>query len=321
MDTAQGGFGFKTKNKALTVEILFKTTNLPTGKVHTQFKSWEELKENLSKENHLNYLVYCKMKQRYKHLIPIINERGFSIDTQLPSSPHWSYTLLKVGAKGCRHLRKLLHKEKDLDNSKWPHLVNGTEFMDQIQARLAPYEAQKVIASVYRSTTVPLARDLQISLLRNNLYTRELLYNMKVIDEPYCSLCPMITEDRVHRLWSCPYSKRIWKLLDKVFEETMEPPVFAKEAMLGDHEMNAASHRNITILYTKWYIDQAKREEKSPNLIHFAAALSNVLRAKFEFMQKKYDSRTKEKLCSQISAFYLLLSKLDQIRQEETSYY
>ena len=44
---------------------------------------------------------------------------------------------------------------------------------------------------------------------------------------------------------------------------SMEPPVFGKEAMLGDHEMNTASHRNITILYTKWYIDQAKREEKN----------------------------------------------------------
>ena len=113
----------------------------------------------------------------------------------------------------------------------------------------------------------------------------------------------------------------MWKFLDKVFEETMEPPIFAKEAMLGDHEVNAASHRNITILYTKWYIDQAKREEKSPNLIHFAAALSNVLGAQFEFMQNKYDSGMKQKLRSHVSAFYLFLSKLYQIRQEEASYF
>ena len=57
------------------------------------------------------------------------------------------------------------------------------------------------------------------------------------------------------------------------------------------------------------------------NMIHFVAALSNVLRAQFEFMQKKYDFRAKEKFCSQISTFYFFLSKLDQIRQEETSYY
>ena len=124
---AQGGFGFKTRNKALTVEILFKTTILPTGRIQALFKTWDKLRENLSKETQLNYLVYCKMKQRYKHLIPIISKRGFPIDAQLPSFLHWSYTLLKAGAKGCRHIRKLLHKQKDLDNSKWPHLMNGTQ--------------------------------------------------------------------------------------------------------------------------------------------------------------------------------------------------
>ena len=57
----------------------------------------------------------------------------------------------------------------------------------------------------------------------------------------------------------------------------MDSPIFVKEAILGEYKESAASRRNITILYANWYIDQAKREEKSPNLIHFTAALSNVL--------------------------------------------
>ena len=101
----------------------------------------------------------------------------------------------------------------------------------------------------------------------------------------------------------------------------MDSPIFEKEAILGEYEESATTHKNITILYTKWYIDQAKREEKSPNFIPFAAALSNVLGAQFEFMQRKYEERAKAKMRLQISAFYLFLSKLDQIRQEETSYY
>ena len=51
LDTAQGGFGFKTKNKSLTVEILFKTPPQPGGSIEAQFKTWEELRQNLSKEN------------------------------------------------------------------------------------------------------------------------------------------------------------------------------------------------------------------------------------------------------------------------------
>ena len=101
----------------------------------------------------------------------------------------------------------------------------------------------------------------------------------------------------------------------------MDSPISEKEAILEEYEERATTHKNITILYAKWYINQAKREEKSPNLIHFAAALSNVLGVQFEFMQRKYEERAKAKMRSQISAFYLFLSKLDQIRQEETSYY
>ena len=79
LDTAQGGFGFRAKNKSLRVEILFKTLPKPKGIVITQFKSWEELRSNLSKENHLNHVVYHRMMERYKYLIPIINQRRYLI--------------------------------------------------------------------------------------------------------------------------------------------------------------------------------------------------------------------------------------------------
>ena len=117
---------------------------------------------------------------------------------------------------------------------------------------------------------------MQISLIRNNLYTRNLLYNMKVLPYPCCNLCPQKVECMIHRLWSCPHLQRIWKLVNKVLEETMDSPIFVKEAILGEYKESATTHRNIIILYAKCYIDQAKREEKSPNLIHFAAALSNI---------------------------------------------
>ena len=73
----------------------------------------------------------------------------------------------------------------------------------------------------------------------------------------------------------------------------MDSTIFEKEAILGEYEESASTHKNITILYAKWYIDQAKREERSPNLIHFAVALSNILGAQFEFMQRKYEERAK----------------------------
>ena len=151
------------------------------------------------------------------------------------------------------------------------------------------------MVSVYRTSTVPLARDMQILLLKNNFYTRKLLHNMKILPSPHCHLFTQEENSRIHRLWSCPHSQKIWKFINRVLAETMDSPIFIKEAMLGEYEENAATHRNLTILYTKWYIDQAKREEKSPNLIHFAAALLNVLGAQFEFIQKNYEDKIKKK--------------------------
>ena len=187
------------------MEILFNTQPEPGGRIIARFKTWQELRKNLEKESQLNYIVYCKMKEKYKHLLPKIAERGYAIDEQLPSSLHWSYTLLKVGTKGCRHLRKLLQKKKDFDNSQWPHLINRMEFLNQLKVQFLPYEAGKVIVSMYRTSMVPPARDMQIPLLRNNLYTRKLLYNMKILHDPYCHLCPQKEECRIHRLWSCPH--------------------------------------------------------------------------------------------------------------------
>ena len=42
-NTENRGFGFKAKNKAHTVEILFKTLPQTGGDIITKFKSWEEI--------------------------------------------------------------------------------------------------------------------------------------------------------------------------------------------------------------------------------------------------------------------------------------
>ena len=60
--------------------------------------------------------------------------------------------------------------------------------------------------------------------------------------------------------------------------------------------------------------------ETAPNLIHFAAALSNVLGAQFKFLQLKLDVKMKAKLQGHISSFYFFLNKLDELRQYESSY-
>ena len=80
LDTAQGGYRFKTTNKYLTVEVLFKSLPGQNGGITASFKIWEELHKNLEGERHQNHIVYSGMLEKYKHLLPIIEERCFHID-------------------------------------------------------------------------------------------------------------------------------------------------------------------------------------------------------------------------------------------------
>ena len=127
-------------------------------------------------------------------------------------------------------------------------MINGSRFLDQLETIFLPNEAGKVITGVYRSSTVPLARDMQISILRNNMYTRKILYNMQVIADPYCVFFPGIEDCRIHRLWSCPKSQNIWRFINKILEETSDSPIFVKEAILGEYNEHPDTHRNLTIL-------------------------------------------------------------------------
>ena len=61
LDTEQGGKGFKTIDKFLTVEVFFKTRRLRNGSVEPSFKEWEELQQLLNKERHLNIVTYGRI--------------------------------------------------------------------------------------------------------------------------------------------------------------------------------------------------------------------------------------------------------------------
>ena len=115
LDTDWGGKGFKTSDKNLTVEIIFKTTRNPSRKMQASFKSWEELKNIMKNEKHFNIIIYYRLIKRYRHLIEKIEKHKIEISSTLPTHPHWSYTMLKVGGKGCSHLRRLSNPQPQLD--------------------------------------------------------------------------------------------------------------------------------------------------------------------------------------------------------------
>ena len=149
LDTEQGGKGFRTLDKFLTVEVLFKTRRLKDSSIEPSFKDWEELQQLLHKEKHFNIVSYGRIREEYKHLLETNRRNNIEISNTQPLNLHWTQTMLKLHEKGCRHIRKLCTVKPQLDYSNWPHLINSSEFLEELETTFLPNEAAKVISSIY----------------------------------------------------------------------------------------------------------------------------------------------------------------------------
>ena len=58
-------------------------------------------------------------------------------------------------------------------------------------------------------------------------------------------------------------------------------PVFDKEIYLTDYESGTYAIQNQIIMYTRWFIDQAKMQEDRPNTLSFPTALFNLLDSQY----------------------------------------
>ena len=65
-------------------------------------------------------------------------------------------------------------------------------------------------------------------------------------------------------------------------------PIFDTEVFLTDYERSTLTPYNQIILYTRWFIDQARTLENSPNALSYPSALFNVLTE----VQKGIDKKT-----------------------------
>ena len=85
-----------------------------------------------------------------------------------PLTPPLEFFAFHPDSKGSSESRKLFTQKPIFDMNNWPKMQNHTKLLRQFKVCFAPNEAEKVIAKVYRSNTVPHARDLQIAMFCNN---------------------------------------------------------------------------------------------------------------------------------------------------------
>ena len=68
----------------------------------------------------------------------------------------------KHRGKRMQPFKKTKQSTPEIYYSNWPQLINGSKFLRELGIHFPPHKAAKVISSVYKTSTVPLARDMQI---------------------------------------------------------------------------------------------------------------------------------------------------------------
>ena len=58
-------------------------------------------------------------------------------------------------------------------------------------------------------------------------------------------------------------------------------PVYDREIYLTDYEAGVNAVQNQIIMYTRWFIDQAKMNKDRPSIFSFATALFNALDSQY----------------------------------------
>ena len=257
----------------------FITSNFNNNRYTYSFKNLRDVQTMCGKR--INFILHEKIKRLLKPLLQQCKEAQIPLSSTMPLNLPIEHTILRINKKGCSHLRKMYRKVAEFDINNWKHMQNCTEMSTLFDVQYAPFEAEKIIRQVYTSNTVPHARDLQISIFRNNVLTRKNLYNKKLVPSPYCRFCPTQEETLHHRLVSCRKSKPIWDTVNHILIASHLIPVFDKEVYHTDYESGVHAVKNQIIMYTRWYIDQAKMQEDQPSVFSFPSALLNLLDSQY----------------------------------------
>ena len=77
-------------------------------------------------------------------------------------------------------------------------------------------------------------------------------------------------------------------------------PVYDKEIYLTDYESGTYAVQNQIIMYTRWFIDQAKMQEDQPSVFSFPTALFNLLDSQYNQLSDLINKPQFEKVLTNI---------------------
>ncbi len=123
-----------------------------------------------------------------------------------------------------------------------------------------------------KNTTESKLQVFQYKVIHRVIASREMLFKVKIVENPYCPDCHSQVETLEHLLLDCPRVKEIWEKLAQTFEynEKRKVDLTTETVILGQCSRSRKIRNwNYLALLTKFYIYRCRLNHRRPNWISF----------------------------------------------------
>ena len=128
-----------------------------------------------------------------------------------------------------------------------------------------------------RVTFEPYLRSFQYKVLHSILYTNDLLYKIKYVSSPLCSLCQQTTKTMSHIFLDCIFSKSFWnEVMEKILKKLSNCRCLSlsyQDIIIGvlKEEIDLF---NYIIILGKSYLWSCRNKKTKPTFSHFKVIIS-----------------------------------------------
>ena len=164
--------------------------------------------------------------------------------------------------KGCKELVNIL-KLKKCNPRHWSNLDKCFN-----KYNIPPDQLENQIIKLAKTSKLIEAKNLQYRVLRNTCITNNKLFQWKILESQWCSLCNHPSQNSTHRFFSCPHIEPVWNLLSDITQQTAIEHVFF-ETCSTINVRNIPKNHPLTSLtnLTRLQIENAHCNEKKYNPI------------------------------------------------------
>ena len=123
-------------------------------------------------------------------------------------------------------------------------------------------------------------QSLHYKIVHRIISCKKWLFNLKIVDSPYCDRCHDNVDDIIHYFCNCIYVANFWNDIENWWNENADymVKICKKHILFGIYyDINEFAAINYIIILAKWYIHKQHQMERSITLHGFLRVLKDHL--------------------------------------------